>query len=96
MEIGFHEKTDSFCKRSKSWHRPIAIILASGGTQLKGSRACGVRNKNHLKLQKKTPQITRKLQIARLIFSAHQQHVGQGEAGKKKHSVKGALALNGH
>ena len=47
-------------------------------------------------ITKKTPQITRKLQIARLIFSAHQQHVGQGEAGKKKHSVKGALALNGH
>ena len=40
-------------------------------------------------ITKKTPQITRKLQIARLIFSAHQQHVGQGEVWREEALCQG-------
>ena len=40
-------------------------------------------------ITKKTPQITRKVQIARLIFSAHQQHVGQGEARQEEALCQG-------
>ena len=40
-------------------------------------------------ITKKTPKITRKLQIARLIFSAHQQHVGQGEARQEEALCQG-------